>query len=381
MSNSPRQNRWLIAHPVYFAVVVVLALCAVFGCGPGEPIRIGFVGGTSGRVADLGIDGRDAVILAVDQRNQAGGIAGRKVELLVRDDQQDAEQARRVVGELIGERVVAIVGPMTSAMAMAVVPLANEARVVLVSPTASTDQLANQDDHFFRVNASTQQNAIRVAAFHLRRSAFRRLAVVYDLHNRSYSESWLASFQSAYLAGGGEIVRTLGFASGEDVALLQVARDLLAARAEGVLIVANSMDTALFCQQIRKLDKEVPLITSEWAATERLIELGGNAVEGLLLAQNFDRNSSAPAYQAFRQAFQQRFRREPGFAGVIAFDAATIVLEALARSNAGRQVKQSLLAMRRFDGLQEPLVFNEFGDMTRRLYMTAVRDGQFVVVD
>lgn len=182
------------------------------------------------------------------------------------------------------------------------------------------------------------------------------------------------------IALGGEVIKVLGFEGGGETALLQLAQDLLAAQADGVLIVANSMDTALLCQQIRKFDGSMPIITSEWAATERLIELGGKAVEGVIVAQNFDRDSTAPHYRAFYQAYRDRFHREPGFGGVIAFDAANVVLDALARRQKGQSVKEAVLAARRFEGVQEPIVFDEFGDVTRSLFITVVRDGQFVVV-
>ena len=137
----------------------------------------------------------------------------------------------------------------------------------------------------------------------------------------------------------------------------------------------------MFCQQIRKLDARIPLIGSEWGATERLTELGGKAVEGLTVAQIFDRNNTAPRYQSFRQVYLDRFRREPGFSGVAAFDAANVVLEALARHPAERDLKETLLALRRFEGLQQPIVFDEFGETRRDSVITVVRDGQFVVVE
>jgi len=360
--------------------LIVLGIAVLLGCQPPEPIRIGFVGGTSGRVADLGIAGRDAVLLAVELRNRAGGVAGRQVELLIKDDQQNPDVAQRAVRELIAQGVVAIIGPMTSAMAIAVVPIANDAQVLLMSPTATTDDLTGRDDYFFRANASTLDNASRIARYHVSQHATRRLAVAYDLRNKSYTESWLDGFRAAYVQGGGEMIRALGFESGGETALLRLAQDLLAAPADQVLIVANSMDTALLCQQIRKLDRRAPIITSEWAVTERLIELGGKAVEGVIVAQNFDRNSTEPRYLAFYQAYRDRFHREPGFGGVIAFDAANVVLDALALQQAGRSVKETVLAMRRFEGVQEPIIFDEFGDVKRSLFITVVRDGQFVVV-
>ncbi|MEZ5584870.1 MAG: ABC transporter substrate-binding protein [Candidatus Competibacteraceae bacterium] len=96
----------IIRQSVKIAAILLLGVVAVLGCRAPEPIGIGFVGGTSGRGADLGIAGRDAVLLAVQLRNQTGGVAGRKVNVLIRDDEQKPEVAQRVVRELIAQGVL-----------------------------------------------------------------------------------------------------------------------------------------------------------------------------------------------------------------------------------------------------------------------------------
>lgn len=355
------------------------------GCAPGEAIAIGFIGGMSGRVADLGIAGRDAAQLAVEQRNQAGGIAGRQVKLLIRDDEQNTVVAERALRELIDQGVVAIVGPMTSAIAMTIVPIANRAGVLLISPTVSTEALTGKDDYFFRVGSSNLANATQVAQYHLRQAAGRqnprRLVAVYDLNNRPYAETWLDGFRVTYVRGGGEIVKSIGFESGSAISYRQLAQELLATAADGVLIVANSVDTALLCQQIRKSDRQIPIIAAEWAASERLLELGGKAVDGVVVGQNFDRSSTAPRYQAFRQAYLARFQREPGFGGVLAYDATNVLLDALARQQRGQSVKQTVLAIGSFEGTQAPIVFDAYGDVQRNVFITVVRDGRLVVVE
>ncbi len=359
----------------------LLGIAVLLGCQPPEPIRIGFVGGTSGRVADLGIAGRDAVLLAVDLRNQAGGVAGHPVQLLIRDDEQNPEVAQRVTRELIAQGVVALIGPMTSAMAVAMTPVVNEARVPLISPTVVTNELTGKDDYFLRISSPTREYVRKIALRERTARGLRRVTAVHDLDNRAYTENWLDDFRVAFAEGGGEIIREIGFESGGDTAFLRIASDLLAPQPDGVVIVANSVDTAMFCQQIRKLDARIPLIGSEWGATERLTELGGRAVEGLTVAQIFDRDNAAPRYRTFRQLYLDRFRREPGFGGVAAFDAVNVILEALAQHPATHDLKETILALRRFEGLQQPIVFDEFGETKRDSVITVVRDGQFVVIE
>lgn len=363
--------------------ILITIFMTVFlsGCAPPDPIRIGFVGGTSGRVADLGIAGRNGAQLAVELRNRTGGVAGRPIELIIRDDEQNPEIAERVTRELIAQGVVAIVGPMTSAMAVRIVPIANDARVLLMSPTVTTNSLSGLDDYFFRTTSATRNIAVKSALYQRTVQRLQRMAAIYDLRNKAYAESWLSDFREAFTRNGGEIHKVLDFESGNETAFLHIARDLLADPVDGIVIIANSVDTALLCQQIRKLDSQMPIAVAEWGATERLLELGGKAMEGVVAAQLFDRYSTAPSYQAFHQAYWDRFKQEPGFGGTAGFDAANVVLDTLAQRSSGQSLKQTLLATRRFEGVQNPVIFDDFGDAQRQTFTTVIRGGQFIVVE
>ena len=100
------------------------------------------------------------------------------------------------------------------------------------------------------------------------------------------------------------------------------------------------------------------------------------------MVQTFDRNSTAPLYQEFRQNYLERFNREPGFPGVYAFDAASVLIEALKKRKGGQSLKEAILSLRKFEGLQSPFSFNDFGDVSRpHVSISIVRDGQFVVVE
>lgn len=370
---SPRLRRYL---PALFTLV----LFGLQGCAPPEPIHLGFVGGLSGRVADLGIDGRNGVMLAIELRNKAGGVKGRSVELLTEDDQQNADTARKAVAALINHKVEAIIGPMTSTMATVVVPLVNQAELVMVSPTVTTNELSGLDDYFFRVLSPTREFSRKSAEYHFQRMGMRRVAAIYDLRNKSYTESWLGDYRVAFVAAGGSLTDSVSFSSSDETHFGDLAGQLLGSKPDGILILANSVDAAMLCQQVRKLNPTIPIATSEWAGTERLIELGGRAVEGIVIGQFLDRQSKQPSYVAFHRNYVAHYGKEPGFAALTAYDAANVVMEGLEHRTSGQSLKQALLARKTFAGAQSPVVFDAFGDTSRESFMTTVRDASFVVL-
>jgi branched-chain amino acid transport system substrate-binding protein len=364
-----------IRHTFLAITAAAFGLCA---CSPPEPLHLGYLGGLSGRVTDLGIGGLNGVKLAVEQRNAAGGIKGRPIELIEADDQQEAESARKAMTRLIGFKVAAVIGPMTSAMAIAAVPLANQAHVVMISPTATTADLSGLDDYFFRVIPATSSFVKTSAEHHFNTLGLRRLRLVYDLRNRSYTESWLKDFNQTFAAAGGTLLAPVSFSSSDELDFAGLARNALADKPEGLIILANSVDAAMLSQSIRKLNAKIPLGTSEWAATERLIELGGKDVEGISVAQFHDRNAKQPVYQAFRQAYVSRFKQEPGFAGLFAFDAANVVFEALENKSTGQSLKDKLLSQGSFSGTQRRITFDRNGDTQGETFIVSIQNGAYV---
>lgn len=363
-------------------VMLVCGLCLmVSACPDKPPLKIGFIGGLTGRVADLGVAGRDGVIFAIEEKNQAGGVAGRQVELVVKDDRQEADSARQGVDELIAERVVAVVGPMTSSMAVVVQPMINAAGMVMISPTVKTDQLSSQDDFFLRVTTPLSRNARQLASHAVGRLNMKKIAVVYDVSNRSFTETWLNYFDEALQQAGGTIVFSEAFTSQPEVQFLPIAERLLLAEPEGVLFLSNAIDTALLAQQIRKLQSPVALFCTEWAFTTDLLSFGGRAVNGMTSFHSFNTDSREARYLAFKDKFTRRFGYAPSFATVLAYDAATFLFSGLEQNPAREGLKEALLKIGSFPGLQSTVTVDRFGDVDRRLFMTVVTDGQFKVVE
>lgn len=355
-------------------------LLALAACAPPEPMKLGFLGGLTGRVADLGEAGRNGALFAVEEANAAGGLSGRRIELLIQDDAQNAETAVKAAESLVAARVDAIIGPMTSSVAEAILPTITRAGLVAVSPTITASSLSGKDDTLFKVAPSVAENTRRSAAQQFARGA-RRVAIAYDLSNRAYTADWAEHWKKDFVALGGAVVAEASFTSGEDRSYGAALKPLAAARPDGLLFVASAVDTVRLTQLARNLGMTQLVTAATWAATENLVQLGGRTVEGMTMTQFFNRDDSSPRYRAFAAAFRARFRQEPGFASVAAYDATRATFEALAKTGRNQSLKEALLAAGPYEGLQERWNFDRFGDAQRRTYVTAVRDGRFVIVE
>ena len=357
---------------------IAASMLIVLGsCEEPAPIKIGFVGGITGRVGDLGRAGRDGVTLAIEEANRKGGIGGHRLELLVRDDHQDPEAAREAVRELITSGVVAIIGHMTSSMSIVGAVVADEAGVPMVSPTTSTNALSGKDDFFFRVYPASRFAADRLAAY-LVESGILRMAVVYDVANRAHTESWYNAFRESLKSLGGEVVFLDTFESGMSANLGELADAVTASDADGLFIIANGIDTALICQLLEENCSGRSTVVSEWSVTPELLRNGGDAVNGLTFLHTFDFESRDPKYLAFTSAFEDRFGYEPGFAAVHAYDAVQIVLAGLEKGADPVQIKKSILNIGAFDGLQTKFTFDEFGDVRRDLFLMTIKDRKII---
>ena len=142
--------------------------------------------------------------------------------------------------------------------------------------------------------------------------------------------------------------------------------------------IVAAREAARLAQQARKQAPQLPIGASEWAATEQLVELGGDVVEGLLIVQNYDHEDNSPRFREFSEAYFKRFQRSPGYSSVSAYDAATVVLDALRKRQGGETLKDALLKNSPYQGLQQEIAFDANGDTPRKVFFTEIRDGRYV---
>ncbi|MEN6438275.1 MAG: ABC transporter substrate-binding protein [Syntrophobacter sp.] len=358
---------------------VLLAMLAT-GCDRGgKEVRVGFIGGLSERNVDLGQAGYKGVVLAVEQVNRAGGINGQMVVLDSRDDAQNRETAFKAAEELVAAKVVAVIGPFTSGMAAAILPVFNRSRVLLISPTITGMDFYGKDDFMIRMNRTTGDNAGDYARELLARGQ-KRVVAAMDARNRAFTESWYNEFRDAMTKLGGDPTVKIEYESSAATDYAGIMKEMLADRPGGLLFISGALDAARFAHQARKQAPDLPISAVEWAGSEQLTDLGGAVVEGLLVVQNYNRADTGPRFRAFREAFYRRFQSEPGYGSVMAHDAATVLFEALKKKTAAETPKEAVLKYGPYQGLQQEIVFDSNGDTDHKVYFTEIRNGQFRVL-
>lgn len=363
-------------------IITIVFNLFLAGCESDQPVRIGFLGSITGPFADIGISCRDAVMLAVEQCNAQGGIRGRKVVLMIRDDKRSGDSAKKAVQELIRAGAETIIGPMNNEVALAIIPYLNSARMTIVSPTVTTARLAGQDDYFFRVCMKNTEYALPSAQYALGRMGMRRIAVACDDSNISFSRPWLDNFETTFAAGGGEILGPVVFKSIENPSFSEIARRLLEMSADGIIIIAGPMESAMLCQKIRQSDPSAKIGITNWGATGRFIELGGRATEGVFAPTAVLPDSPNEEYQLFHRTYVQKFRRKPTFASVLSYDAVRVVLGALNSRKKGEDLKETILSIGEFNGLQAKIGFDAYGDVkSSAAFIKVVRNHKFIAAE
>lgn len=366
------------ALPIFFGVsalgVVLIGLC-FFYFVPGEPIRIGLVTTLSGKGATSGTHSRNGALLAVEKINRSGGVNGRPVELVVRDDGGSIEQALRVDREMIDSGVVAILGHFSSTLAVAAVPLVNEKNVLMVGLGTITDKLSNLDDNFIRVAMALDLRIPVLAEVAYAKFNVQKMAIVYDLSNPLFAESCYQTYKKSFEALGGEIVQAIAFNSKESFSLASIADEIAGTNADGLLLVTSAIHGAMLTQHVRNNGSNVKIFDSGWGISDpEFIMHGGRAIEGVASVHQFNDDSTNENFIKFKKAYKDRFGDIFGNTAQRGYEAASLILYALSQTNDPRKLKEVILKRGVFDGVDGKIRINKYGDAIRSIYLLEVQE-------
>ena len=374
------RNVWVCLIVMIFLVGAIISIFVEHR--KNQDIVIGFTAQLTGIQAELGVQERNGVQLAVEKINESGGIAGHKISLIIQDDLGTPKDAEIGDMELIKKGVVAIIGHATTSQTLAGLRVTNPKNVIMIGATVSAPELSGVDDYFIRVYPSFKNRAQSFAKFIHERRNLNRIAIIYDVDNLAYTTTYSTIFTDEFQELGGIITDKVNFSSAIQPDFSPLLEKLQKSKPEGLIIVASDIDTALIAQKARLMDNKISIFTSAWAQTETLISNGGQAVEGMIMEQAYDLTRQSSTFIDFKSGYKARFGNEASFAAAYSYEAALVLAEALKKTNGDKEgLKQALLQTHDFNGLMDTFSLDKFGDVERPWYVSTIKDGKFVMVD
>ena len=349
-----------------------------------QPVRIGFIGCVTGKGSDLGLSAKNGILLARDYLNSRGGIGGHDIEVIIKDNGMDPQRTVQAVRDLSSEGAAAIIGPLTSTAAMAAVEEAEKRKILLMSPSATTDALTGVDDWFFRIQPPNSYETRNIAAYIMRSIKPKRIAAFIDLSNSSYTLNWYESFRRDLISYHEVTLIPMKFDSRDEVSYYSMVRGLEIEKPDCVVLIVNGLDAALLCQQMEKMKMNIPVISCIWAKTKEFIYHAGTSGEGVIFFQHYDEENSDPAYLRFRELYRDRYRSSPDYAAHSAFEALMVIQQALSSDPDVRHLKETMVRIKEFQGLQGSISFSPQGDplynASPEKKLVVVKNGTFVTI-
>ncbi|MBN2796069.1 MAG: ABC transporter substrate-binding protein [Clostridia bacterium] len=284
-------------------LIMILMFIVLIGCSE-KTIKVGVIADLSTKNSQLGIDARNAVILLVDQVNEKGGINGKKIELIVKDDESNLESAKIQHEDFMSEKVHLIIGHLTSNMAEVMVET-NSNELMFIAPSISTDSLTQIDDYILRTSP-INSNQAKVLSDYLLKHDIQEFIVVYDLHNKEYTEDLVNKLVESYEDENHHIILKLPYDSSED-ALEDVVKKININNDSHILFVSQATDTAFFLQYLRKDNPNFKSYSVSWSMTNDLIQKGGPSVENTIFVGVRIPETETDSYKTFKDTFENRF--------------------------------------------------------------------------
>ena len=333
--------------------------------------KIGFVASLSGKYSELGTSIRNGVILAVNEINQKGGINGKKIELIIKDNKHNKNENIKVLKELINKNIKVIVGNATSSMTKISLPIINKNKVLMISPTASSNIFAKKDDYLFRLTHSNNQKTFQPVVKYLNSQNVNKVLIIYDNKNESYTKNWISLFQKTFNKKNKIITINQPFNN--------IKKEILNFNPDGIIIIANGLDSALLIQKLNLHQIKKPIVCSGWAKDKSFLENGGNAIKNVKLLGSIDMEAKNTKLIEFKKRYKNYFKEDANSFALRGYEAILVIAQALKIEPDISKLKNTILKINNFEGIIGKIKFDKYGDIDRKTeYLYKIQNGKFV---
>ena len=347
-----------------------------------EPVKIGFFMSITGRDASFGEVSLNGARLAVEELNAAGGVLGRPVELVVEDDRSVAGESATAAKKLIArDHAVVLIGECSSARTLEAAPIAQAAGIPLITPAATNPKVTQVGDAIFRVCFIDPFQGDVIAAFAHRRLGLKRAALLVDA-SAPYSVGLAEYFEKTFKVLGGEIVATQKYNGAETDFRAQLTA-IRSANPDAIFLPGYYVAAGLVAKQAKQLGIKATLLGGDGFEAPQLLEIGGDAMEGVYYSTHFATENTGEASRHFVAAYRLRHGSVPNGLSALTYDAIKLAADAMTRAGTTEPAKlrAALAATKNFPGVTGQTTINANRDADKEAAIITVKNGQLLFVE
>ena len=365
------------------STALVLLLFAATGCNKAandqEVIKVGEYASLTGKDATFGISSHEGTLMAIEEINAAGGVLGKKIDLLTEDTQCKPGEPATVVNKLIArDHVVAVLGEVASSRSLEAAPICQANHIPMISPASTNPDVTRTGDYIFRVCFIDPFQGTVMANFAARTLKMKRVAVLTDVKS-DYSKGLAKFFKERFLANGGEIVAELDYNGGDKDFKAQLTA-IKAANPDGVFVPGYYTECGLISVQAKQLGLNVPLFGGDGWESDDLLKIGREAVEGNYFSSHYHPSVGTEVCKQFVENYKKRWDgKTPDTMAALGYDSALILADAIKRAGTtdGPQLRDAIAATKDFPAVTGTITINENRDATKSAVILKIEDGKF----
>lgn len=378
---------------------IALLLCVMMlatllaGCGgakdnagekKADTIKLGFLGATTGDVANYGIPAQKGMQLAIDELNAAGGVLGKQLEPIYEDNKGDSSEIALIATKYITQdKVVAMIGDPCTGLTKVAAEIAQKNKVVVFSGGATGTGVVEIGDYIFR-NTLLDQFAVPVVVdWMINTKGWKNVAVITSLNN-GYSTALTPVFKQAIEEKGGKIVLEESINDKDTDFTAQVTK-LKSAKADVLVFTGYYTEAALIMNEVQKKGLDIKLIGGDGLYGQDLAKLGKKAVEEKVIFYcGFSSDKPSPESAKFVAAYKSKYNEEPDMFSAQYYDAVMILAKAMneAKSADPKIFKSELAKLKDYPGVSGVTSFRADREpLKSTVFLQTVKDGKWALVD
>jgi branched-chain amino acid transport system substrate-binding protein len=371
---------------IWVAVIVVIGVVAVtlLVTQPWTPssktVNLGATFPLTGEVASYGQKAKRGIEMAVEDRSAKGGLLGKQITVDFQDDRNDKKEAVSIMTKFATiDKVSVVFGSAGSGVSLAIAPLANRHKVILISPISSSSQLSTEGGDFFFRTVPADDLQAEVLSRWVFNSGARRIAVVYT--NNSWGKSLADGFQKKFEILGGQVINSEGVKENSADFRTIIVKLKGMENLDAVVSPTYPKEGGVFVRQAKELSLNIPLFGGDNWGSPEFRNITGEAAEGIFYTAPLE--STSPIFGQFAQRYNAKYGENPDVFGAYAYDAAIAIFKAIEAAGTTDVVKvrEALLKVS-FEGVSGEITFRPNGDLQSEAFAKkTIKNGQAVNVE